>query len=81
MCYVIYLDVLIHMSNCLSIYYKYIITTKKLHVWITIFHDCLGTILKLSLILSKHYTQFTHPHTEVSEHLRFFTKRNTSFKS
>ncbi len=46
MCYVIYLDVLIHMSNCLSIYYKYIITTKKLHVWITIFHGCLGTILK-----------------------------------
>ncbi len=33
------------------------------------FYDCSGTILKTRLILSKHYTKFTHLHTQVAEHL------------
>ncbi len=42
------------------------------YVLLHFFYDCLSTILKTRIFLTKHYTKFTHPDTQVSEQLSSF---------
>ena len=39
---------------------------------LTVFFNCLSTILKTGPGLSKHYTQLAQPYTKVAQHFRSF---------